>query len=80
MTLIGTITKWVILVCVVALAGWTSVAVILGGQQDSVSAHVRDYAAQYPVIPLALGFILGHWFWTMTPAMPRPPLLPKQDE
>ncbi len=79
MTWVGTVTKWLILVAVVGLATWTSIAVVIGGQQDSVSAHVRDYCIQYPVLTLAVGFLLGHWFWSQTPARPRPKLLPLPD-
>jgi hypothetical protein len=73
---IGRITKWVIALSVFALCAWTSAAVIWGLPGDSVSAHVRDYAAQYPLIPFALGVLCGHWLWAMPPAEPRPRLLP----
>jgi hypothetical protein len=70
-TMIGRITRILIVACVSALAAWTSIAVVIGGPLDSVSAHVRDYSAQYPFIPFALGFVAGHWLWGMGPAVRR---------
>ncbi len=69
--MIGLVTKWVIGVSVFALCAWTSLAVVWGGPGDSVSAHVRDYAAQFPLIPFAMGVVVGHWCWPMGPPKPR---------
>jgi len=29
----------------------------------TVSAHLQSWAVQFPVLPLAIGIIIGHLFW-----------------
>ena len=69
--MIGRVTRLIILVCLTALIGWTSVAAAIGGPLDTVSAHVRDYMAQYPVLVFIIGALFGHWGFSMTPAVKR---------
>lgn len=69
--MIGRISRIVIVSAVVVLAGWATVAALLGDTSDTISGHVRDYAAQYPLIAVAFGVLAGHWFWPMGPAQPR---------
>ncbi len=68
---LGLVTKWLICIAVFSLLVWTSIAVVWGGAGDSVSAHVRDYCAQYPFLPFLLGFVFGHFLWAQKPAVKR---------
>lgn len=68
---VGKITRLVVSVSIAAWVIWASLAVLLGGELDSISATVRDYSSQYPVIPWAVGFVMGHWWWPMRPAVKR---------
>ena len=38
-------------------------AVSVWGMDATVSAVVRDYSKSYPVIPLLVGIVCGHFFW-----------------
>jgi hypothetical protein len=69
--MIGRITRWVLSVSIVGLAAWATVAAIWGADGDSISAHVRDYAAGYPLVAVGLGVLVGHWIWPMSPAALR---------
>lgn len=69
--MIGRITRIVLSVAIVVLAAWATVAALLGGDRDTISAHVRDYCAQYPILAVTAGVLIGHWFWNMPPAQPR---------
>lgn len=71
--MIGKITRAVISISIVLLSAWATLAAILGRPGDTISEHVRDYAAQYPLIAVAAGVLLGHWFWPQSPAQPRDP-------
>lgn len=68
---IGLISRIVITVSIVVLAGWATVAAIWGGPGDTISEHVRDYATQYPLILVAAGVLIGHWWWNMPPPVRR---------
>ena len=59
------VTKVVLCVSIVALIVWATVAAIWGADGCTISEHVRYYAAQYPVVPFALGVLVGHWLWPM---------------
>jgi hypothetical protein len=69
--MIGKITRIVITVAILVLAVWASIAALFGGAGDSISAHVRDYCSQYPILAVAAGVLIGHWFWGMGPAVRR---------
>lgn len=69
--MIGRITRIILTLAIIGLAVWASIAAAFGGWGDTVSATVRDYAAQYPIIAVAAGVLVGHWFWPMTPAEGR---------
>jgi hypothetical protein len=75
---IGRATRIILSVVIVGLSLWATVAALWGGPGDTISEHVRDYAAQYPVLAVALGVLVGHWAWPMTPAQPRDHLAPKE--
>jgi hypothetical protein len=30
---------------------------------DTISEVIRDFAYRHPIIPFAIGVLIGHWFW-----------------
>lgn len=62
---LGTITRWLLLLVVLLLATWTTVCMVWGLPGDTVSENVRHYCALYPLIPVGLGVVLGHFFWPL---------------
>jgi len=68
---IGTWTKVIIGVVIVGLAAWTTFAYFASGPQDTISRHVIDYTAQWPILGVAFGVLLGHWFWPQRPPEKR---------
>lgn len=37
---------------------------VRGGDKATISKVLLNFAKRYPIVPLALGVILGHIFWT----------------
>lgn len=68
---IGAITRVVLCLAIIILAAWASIAAWLGRTRDTISGHVRDYCAKYPILAVAFGVLIGHWCWPMGPAEPR---------
>lgn len=69
---LATITKALLLVVIVALCGWTTVCMLAGVPGDTVSEQVRYYSFNFPILTLAVGFVLGHWFWPGPPPPQHP--------
>ena len=44
--------------------GYDVIADRQGGVSATISRVVREYAHQYPLIPLLVGILLGHLFWS----------------
>lgn len=38
---------------------------VIGGTGTSVSHELIVWAYKYPVLPFAIGFVMGHLFWRM---------------
>lgn len=52
------------LLVIVLLAGvWDIWVTASGTPEETVSAVLHQWSLAYPVLPLALGIILGHIFW-----------------
>jgi peptidoglycan/LPS O-acetylase OafA/YrhL len=68
---LGHVTRILLVVVILALAGWASVVSIFGQPLDTVSAHIRDYSAAAPILPFALGVLVGHWLWPQGPPVKR---------
>lgn len=68
---VGQVTRVVMVIAIVSLAGWATLAAVFGATKDTISGHIRDYCAQYPILAVAAGVLIGHWFWPMGPAVPR---------
>jgi hypothetical protein len=57
-------TEAVILLWAVALAAYALYAAVFLPREMQVSATLLRLARRWPVIPFALGVLLGHWFWS----------------
>jgi hypothetical protein len=53
----------IILVLVVA-GGYDVYASTMLGGDLTVSARLQEWSRAYPILPLAVGTLLGHLFWT----------------
>lgn len=45
------------------IAAWDVYAVYGPGPRYTVSAQIRDWASEWPVLPFLLGLLAGHLFW-----------------
>ena len=55
------LTDWVMIGSTVALVAFDIVVAVTG--KPTISQKVRSYAGKYPMIPFALGVLIGHWLW-----------------
>lgn len=52
------------LLVIMMLSGiWDVYAIAVNHPLDTVSRVLQDWSLKYPVLPMALGIILGHIFW-----------------
>lgn len=60
----GVITKWLVVGVILIIAVFDLVALTVGGSDATIS-HVVGVEGSFhsPLIPFALGFIMGHLFW-----------------
>ena len=52
------------LLFVIAVA-WDVYALMVGGTEASISHLIIEWAYNYPIMPFACGFLMGHLFWRM---------------
>lgn len=43
--------------------GLWDVVVVSRGSRDTVSNVLHEWSLMYPILPLAIGLLLGHIFW-----------------
>jgi hypothetical protein len=60
---IATVTVWLIFLAVVVVTGYDLFVVTRHGASASISWTILTLARAYPIIPLAVGTLLGHLFW-----------------
>lgn len=48
-------------------AGVWDVVAIAKGSRETVSSVLHEWSLLYPVLPLAVGLLLGHIFWPNSP-------------
>lgn len=53
----------IVLVSVLVLLVVFNVVIASTGHAPTISQRMWAYAKLWPVIPFALGFLCGHWFW-----------------
>jgi hypothetical protein len=53
----------ILLAVVFGVGAWDVAAISLGRPRETVSNVLQGWAMSFPVLPLAVGVILGHVFW-----------------
>lgn len=56
-------TAWVLIGVLSALVAWDVFAELRWGYEGTISHDVLQAALKYPLVPLAVGVVLGHLFW-----------------
>ena len=59
-------TIWVIVCLVGIIAVYDVYALIKGGFSNTISWIIYSNSLKYPVIPLIVGVLCGHLFWSQT--------------
>lgn len=57
-----------------AVGVWDIYAVAKGRPEDTVSVTLHAWSIIYPILPLAIGLVIGHIFWptvSVTVALPK---------
>lgn len=56
------LTKWII-VSAVGLIGLVDIALaVIKGKEATISVTITKWSKEYPAIPFAFGFLMGHFF------------------
>jgi len=58
------ITMGVIIAAIVGLVGWDVYVGFTPTEGDTISEVIREMAYRYPIIAVAAGILVGHWFWS----------------
>lgn len=56
------------IVIVISVVGWCTYTAIMGGNGqpgDTISEVIARAGREHPLIPFALGVVIGHWFWSI---------------
>ena len=59
-------TTLVIIVALTLLLAYDLYALYKGGMKNTISWVIYSASLKYPVIPLAAGILMGHFFWSQT--------------
>jgi hypothetical protein len=57
------ITSVLMVAVVVLMIGWDVYVAFTPVKGDTISEILRQIARNHPMIPFALGVLIGHWFW-----------------
>jgi hypothetical protein len=57
------LTAWVLIFIVALLISWDIYAEIRWGYTGTISYDVLTASKNHPLIPLAIGIVIGHLFW-----------------
>lgn len=57
-----TFTHYVIIISVLIIGGIDIVLAITRGKDATISVVITKWSKQYPAIPFAFGFLMGHFF------------------
>lgn len=52
-----------LLLVIILIYCWDAYAMASGQPNESVSALLQKWSSSQPVLPFAVGFLLGHLFW-----------------
>lgn len=61
--MVSRLTKILVVFTAVALVLYDVYAVVAGGKEATISWIVLQWSKVYPIIPFALGVVIGHMFW-----------------
>lgn len=61
-----TISGWLICICSLTLIAWDMIAVMRYGIEASESWWIRKFARKYPLVMVAIGVLIGHFFAGMS--------------
>jgi hypothetical protein len=51
--------------CVVVLVAWDIWLYVNPAPSDTISRVIADAAQDHPLLPFALGVLIGHWLWPL---------------
>lgn len=57
------ITIGILIACAAILIGWDIYVAANSSSGDTISEITLGFAQKHPVVPFALGVIMGHLFW-----------------
>jgi hypothetical protein len=57
------ILAFLLTVIIVIVGIWDSLAIITGNSHNTVSTILRAWSKGNPVLPFAVGLVVGHIFW-----------------
>lgn len=60
-----TLTKGLIIVVIILLVIYDFIAFLTGGTEATISVVIIRWSREYPAIPFAVGFLMGHLFWQL---------------
>jgi hypothetical protein len=61
-----------LIVAALLVGVWDVIAVSRGQPRDTVSDTLYAWSARFPILPLAVGIIIGHVFWPMVTQRSEP--------
>lgn len=63
---VARVTVWIIFAVAGLLIFWDVYAGANSDKGDTITEIIRAAAARHPIIPFALGVVMGHLFWSGT--------------
>ena len=57
------ITQAFIIALIAVIAAFDAGVVYVWGQEQSISRHLYNISVAYPIVPFAVGVVVGHVFW-----------------
>lgn len=57
------LTQMIMVTTVVLLVLYDVVARVFGGNDATISYQLMEASKKWPIIPAAIGLLVGHWFW-----------------
>jgi len=56
-------TTTIIALTIIFLVTWDVLAILYSSNESSISSIMYDFSRKHPIIPLAVGVLIGHFFW-----------------
>tara|TARA_Y100000114_G_C11748592_1_gene322987 strand:- start:90 stop:290 length:201 start_codon:yes stop_codon:yes gene_type:complete len=61
--MLDTIARLIIVAIIVVITVWDVAVVSMGRPDTTISAVILKLSKEHPMIPFALGVVIGHLFW-----------------